>query len=329
MKSYRKSLTPLGINTRPSNLFVDAGQLNISQPYNAGNPMDASSYASIMSRYGNNNLLAAPANYGVTVNQPNINNLNTSSLGSTVANNMAKSGNSGASGNSGSGFLGLKGASASTNADKAGAGIAGIAALAQNFQKPVFDTETAGKAANAAAATQDTGAGASDSTSLMNAWNSIGFAKDNYIKRDIDKQTGFQKGLGVFNSTASGASAGMSIGGPWGALIGGVAGLGSGLYGMFNRGAQAKKAAKRLNAQADTVNSNLLSGFNNNATNLDISAGQNMLANYSAYGGGLNVLDNQPYYADGGILEGDYDVDNITPEQIRELRRRGYNVQID
>ena len=309
MKSYRKSLTPLGINTRPSNLFVDAGQLNISQPYN--------------------NLLAAPANYGVTVNQPNINNLNTSSLGSMVANNMAKLGNSRASGKSGSGFLGLKGASTSTITDKAGAGIAGIEALAQNFQKPVFDTETAGKAANAAAATQDTGAGASDSTSLMNAWNSIGFAKDNYTKRDIDKQTGFQKGLGVFNSTASGASAGMSIGGPWGALIGGVAGLGSGLYGMFNRGAQAKKAAKRLNAQADTVNSNLLAGFNNNATNLDISAGQNMLANYSAYGGGLNVLDNQPYYADGGILEGDYDVDNITPEQIMELKRRGYNVDIE
>ena len=318
MKSYRKSLTPLGINTRPSNLFVDAGQLNISQPYNAGNPMDAYS-----------NLLAAPANYGVTVKQPNINNLNTSSLGSMVANNMAKLGNSGASGKSGSGFLGLKGASASTIADKAGAGIAGIETLAQNFQKPVFDTETAGKAANAAAATQDTGAGASDSTSLMNAWNSIGFAKDNYTKRDIDKQTGFQKGLGVFNSTASGATAGMSIGGPWGALIGGVAGLGSGLYGMFNRGAQAKKAAKRLNAQADTVNSNLLAGFNNNATNLDISAGQNMLANYSAYGGGLNVLDNQPYYADGGILEGDYDVDNITPEQIMELKRRGYNVDIE
>ena len=272
MKSYRKSLTPLGINTRPSNLFVDAGQLNIRQPYNAGNPLDAYSYASIMPRYGNNNLLAAPANYGVTVNQPNINNLDTKDL--------AKLRNSGASGKSGSGFLGLKGASASTTADKAGAGIAGIAALAQNFQKPVFDTETAGKAANAAAATQDTGAGASDSTSLMNAWNSIGFAKDNYTKRDIDKQTGFQKGLGVFNSTASGASAGMSIGGPWGALIGGVAGLGSGLYGMFNRGAQAKKAAKRLNAQADTVNSNLLAGFNNNATNLDISAGQNMLANY-------------------------------------------------
>src|SRR5574344_1636895 len=174
MKSYRKSLTPLGINTRPSNLFVDAGQLNISQPYNAGNPLDAYSYASIMPRYGNNNLLAAPANYGVTVNQPNINNLNTSSLGSMVANNMAKLGNSRASGKSGSGFLGLK----------------------------------------------DAGAGASDSTSLMNAWNSIGFAKGNYTKRDIDKQTGFQKGLGVFNSTASGALAGISIGGGWGALIG-------------------------------------------------------------------------------------------------------------
>lgn len=54
----------------------------------------------------------------------------------------------------------------------------------------------------------------------------------------------------VADSALSGAAAGLAVGGPWGALAGGVVGLGAGLAGVFtgNRAAQDKKEALELEA---------------------------------------------------------------------------------
>ena len=59
-----------------------------------------------------------------------------------------------------------------------------------------------------------------------------------------------QKVGGVLSSTAAGAAAGAQIGGPWGALAGGVIGLGSSLAGVFIGDSQAKTEQRLKQAQA-------------------------------------------------------------------------------
>lgn len=63
---------------------------------------------------------------------------------------------------------------------------------------------------------------------------------------------------GVLSSTLSGASAGLTVGGPWGALAGGVVGLGSGIAGVIsgNRKAQDEKKRLEQEAQANMYDAN-------------------------------------------------------------------------
>lgn len=40
------------------------------------------------------------------------------------------------------------------------------------------------------------------------------------------------------------------------------------------------------------------------------------------------IFNGKVYYRDGGILEGDFDVDDISDEELYELDRLGYDVDI-
>lgn len=58
----------------------------------------------------------------------------------------------------------------------------------------------------------------------------------------------------------------------------------------------------------------------------------NHLGNLSASGGKIHIkpeiFNGKVYYRDGGILEGDFDVDDISDEELYELDRLGYDVDI-
>lgn len=58
----------------------------------------------------------------------------------------------------------------------------------------------------------------------------------------------------------------------------------------------------------------------------------NTQPNLLAEGGGIHIAPSNPligkkYYKDGGVLEGDFDVDALTYEEIKELDRLGYTVE--
>ena len=72
----------------------------------------------------------------------------------------------------------------------------------------------------------------------------------NFNYQDIRGMTTGQQVGSVATSTLSGAATGLQIGGPWGALIGGVAGLGTGLAGVASGNASAHIKQDSLNLQA-------------------------------------------------------------------------------
>ena len=72
----------------------------------------------------------------------------------------------------------------------------------------------------------------------------IGYAKQNNIDSSKYESEVNSSGLGnTMNSTVSGASAGATVAGPWGAVVGGAVGLVSGLLGW---GSSKRKLQKRL-----------------------------------------------------------------------------------
>ena len=73
---------------------------------------------------------------------------------------------------------------------------------------------------------------------------------NNFNYQDIRGMTKGQQVGSVATSTLSGAATGLQIGGPWGALIGGVAGLGTGLAGVASGNASAHIKQDSLNLQA-------------------------------------------------------------------------------
>lgn len=113
---------------------------------------------------------------------------------------------------------------------------------------------------------------------------------------------------------------------------------------------KAKKLTAELNRQREIANQQAIANFGAVAENLDTQNDLNALANYAAYGGPLTmrytgtmspfgntfakggipnyILNGKKYYKDGGVLEGDFDVDDITDEEIRELNRLGYDVEV-
>ncbi len=92
---------------------------------------------------------------------------------------------------------------------------------------------------------------------------------------------------GVLSNAASGALAGLQVGGPWGALAGGVIGLGSGIAGALtgNAAARTKQATAALDRKEAT-----LRGRENIASSSDAlrdRSFRNAYANRAARGGQL------------------------------------------
>ncbi len=126
-------------------------------------------------------------------------------------------------------------------------------------------------------------------------------------------KTNFGKGFAQYNmDTLNYAKKGFDIGGPWGALIGGIIGSASSLLGHIgekNRIARLKEAEDKANRKATAMHSNALNVANqrNQLTNL------RSMANMASYGGNIIGLKRKDmnYFANGGYTSKGTDINDV------------------
>lgn len=131
--------------------------------------------------------------------------------------------------------------------------------------------------------------GATTNDSLMAEWEGLTKLKDDYTRKSVRGVSGGQMAVNTVGALGSGVASGASVGGPIGGIIGGVVGLGSAIGGIFSGNKKARRKARRLNKAAKEANSRALFSLQDKAGNIDTQNDLNMLANYSAYGGPLNM----------------------------------------
>ena len=115
-------------------------------------------------------------------------------------------------------------------------------------------------------------------------------------------------------ASAQGAAQGLSVGGPWGALAGGILGGVANLVSRLGR----NKRIDKINKAIDERNEYLRASFDNAVSNTATQNSLNALANYSAYGGHLNLYNNG-----GGIHIGPSKKGTFTAA----AKKRGLGVQ--
>lgn len=149
--------------------------------------------------------------------------------------------------------------------------------------------------------------GAYSNESLLDEWGNYN-PLDYVTYSDIRGGNVAQRGLNTLSSIGSGAMGGASIGGPIGAIVGGVAGLGSSIVGWLTGNAKARRKVKELNNKIDAANRHVQSSFVNSARSIDEINDMNILSNYSAYGGPINMRSFSPMspfgnrYSKGGSI---------------------------
>lgn len=136
-----------------------------------------------------------------------------------------------------------------------------------------------------------------DYDSLLASYEAGSLADTNISAKDIRGVTGGQAIGSGLSALSSGASAGAQIGGPWGALAGGLLGAGSALAGWFTGNSKAKKEAARLNREAEDANQRYMANFSNNASNIAQNMFNNAALNIAAEGGQLDTYDQSKVYA--------------------------------
>lgn len=97
-----------------------------------------------------------------------------------------------------------------------------------------------------------------------------------------------ENAMGVINMGLQGASAGASTGG-LGAAIGAGVGILGGLFGNAAKKRKAKKLYRNAVKDAGRANDQAINNYNAAVENLDTQQDLNALANYSAYGGPINM----------------------------------------
>ena len=124
---------------------------------------------------------------------------------------------------------------------------------------------------------------------LMSEWSAFS-PMENISWKDIRGGSTGQRIGNTIGAAGSGAAAGATVGGPIGAIVGGVVGLGSAIGGWISGNSKAKKKAKKFNKQINAANEKNMVALEDKAENIDTQSDLNMLANFSAYGGPINIF---------------------------------------
>ena len=130
---------------------------------------------------------------------------------------------------------------------------------------------------------------ANNNDDLMSEWSAF-TPMENVSWKDIRGGSTGQRIGNTIGAAGSGAAAGASVGGPIGAIVGGVVGLGSAIGGWISGNSKAKKKAKKFNKQINAANEKNMVALEDKAGNIDTQNDLNMLANFSAYGGPINIF---------------------------------------
>lgn len=131
---------------------------------------------------------------------------------------------------------------------------------------------------------------ATNSDSLIDAYNNLNFLKDDYSWRDVRGVSNGELVGNTLSAVGSGAMAGASVGGPYGAIAGAAIGLGGSLAGIFTGKKKAKKKARFLNQAAEAANDLAIDNYDFQVNDVMQNNARNaMQYAYAAEGGPINI----------------------------------------
>ena len=131
---------------------------------------------------------------------------------------------------------------------------------------------------------------ATDSNSLLNAYNNLNFLKDDYSWKDVRGVSNGELFGNTLSAVGSGAMAGASVGGPWGAVAGAAIGLGGSLAGIFTGKNKAKRKARFLNQASKVANNTAIDNYDFQVDEVMQDNARNaMKYAYAAEGGPINI----------------------------------------
>lgn len=138
-----------------------------------------------------------------------------------------------------------------------------------------------------------------DNASLMNTQSNLQYADTNTTAADVGGHSFGQSAMNVGKDIFSGATTGLSVGGPWGAVIGGAAGLAKGVIQEIVTNNKAKEAADTANLISSIANDQINQRMGYASDKSQQLAVLNQLQNMAKNGGKLKKSHK---FSNGGLL---------------------------
>lgn len=171
-----------------------------------------------------------------------------------------------------------------------GSVVGGVTSIVDSAMKNAQIADTTGIESDIQELKDETFSEATDSNSLLDAYNNIDFHKNDYSMKDIRGVSGGEMAMNTISAVGSGAAAGASVGGPWGAVAGAAVGLGGALAGIFTGNSKARKKAEMLNLEAKDANNRAIDTFDYQADSVMKDNARNaMMAAYAKDGGAIHI----------------------------------------
>ena len=173
---------------------------------------------------------------------------------------------------------------------KAGNVVSGVTSIIDSSLKNAKIADTTGIENNIKDFRETDFSEATDSNSLINAYNNLNFLKDDYSWKDIRGVSNSELFGNTLSAVGSGAMAGASVGGPWGAVAGAAIGLGGSLAGIFTGKNKAKRKARFLNQASKVANNTAIDNYDFQVDEVMQDNARNaMKYAYAAEGGPINI----------------------------------------
>lgn len=173
---------------------------------------------------------------------------------------------------------------------KAGNVVSGVTSIIDSSLKNAKIADTTGIENNIKDFRETDFSEATDSNSLINAYNNLNFLKDDYSWKDVRGVSNSELFGNTLSAVGSGAMAGASVGGPWGAVAGAAIGLGGSLAGIFTGKNKAKRKARFLNQAAEAANNIAIDNYDFQVDDVMQDNARNaMKYAYAAEGGPINI----------------------------------------
>lgn len=173
---------------------------------------------------------------------------------------------------------------------KAGNVVSGVTSIIDSSLKNAKIADTTGIENNIKDFRETDFSEATDSNSLINAYNNLNFLKDDYSWKDVRGVSNSELFGNTLSAVGSGAMAGASVGGPWGAVAGAAIGLGGSLAGIFTGKNKAKRKARFLNQASKAANNTAIDNYDFQVDDVMQDNARNaMKYAYAAEGGPINI----------------------------------------